>query len=77
MKTTHLPKLGNIWAAQAKIQYMKPQGDRMVWETLATCSDTPNAIRAAANRIQAKGICGMNMLWVSGQATGRKMVSDL
>ena len=70
-------KLGNVWAAKAKIQYMGLDGDKMVWKTLATCTDTPNAIRAAAKKLERRGLCLMNQMWVIGDATGRKMVNDL
>lgn len=36
--------------------------------------DTPNAIKAEAAKLTAKG---HKNLWVNGQATGRKMVCDL
>ena len=65
-------KLGTVWAAKARIQRIN--GSK--WETLAECQDTPNAIRAEAQKLVAKGFA-FNTLWVVGAATDRKMVGDL
>jgi len=70
-------KLGNVWAAKAKIQYMGWDGDKRVWKTLATCMDTPNAIIAAAKKLEKRGVCLMNQMWVIGDVTCRKMVNDI
>ena len=63
--------LGTIWIAGAKIQRINH--DTMKWETLATCSDTPNAIQAAATKLVRKGYKATD-LWVVGDVTDRKPV---
>lgn len=79
MRTRKPAKLGTVWTPMAKIQRMTidPKNtSRMIWETLDTCRDTPNAIRAAVAKLIRKGYTKSTM-WVVGQATNRKMVIDL
>lgn len=64
--------LGTVWNARARIQRINGTH----WETLATCMDTPNAIKAEAQKLVSKGY-QMHLLWVLGDATGRKMIQDL
>jgi hypothetical protein len=65
------PKLGVVFTAKARIQRI--DSDTMKWVTLATCSDTPNAIKAAAAKLNVP----MTQLWVVGDVTERKMICDL
>ncbi len=65
------PKLGNVWTANAKIQVIADGK----WKTLATCMDTPKAIRSEVIKLVTKGR-KLGELWVVGSATDRKMVLD-
>jgi hypothetical protein len=65
------PKLGTVWAAAAKIQVIDASGKTPRWKTLATCSDTPNAIAAAAKKLRAPG----RTLWVVGDVTDRQILA--
>lgn len=69
----NLQKLGTVWVAKAKIQRIS---EDFKWETLAVCVDTPNEIRKETAKLQDKGYKAGD-LWVVGDATERKMVSDL
>lgn len=68
--------LGNVWAAKARIQRITANGVTYRWETLATCSDTPNAVLMAAERLERQGY-DPGTLWAIGQASERKMILDL
>lgn len=68
------PKLGTVWTATAKIQAINLTTAK--WDTLATCMDTPNAIQAEVKKLIAAGHDRWT-LWVSGDATGRRLVSEL
>lgn len=67
------PPVGTVWTAKARIRRITDDGK---WETLATCMDTPRAIGVAAAKLTAKGY-KRGLLWVHGEATGKKMLSDL
>lgn len=64
--------IGTVWTATARIQRIN--GTK--WQTIATCMDTPNAIKTAANSLISAGY-RMVDLWVVGDVTGRMMIVDL
>jgi len=66
------PRLGTVWTAKARIQRIN--GTK--WQTLATCTDTPNAIQTALRGLQRKGHA-LGTLWVVGDVTDRRMAQDL
>jgi hypothetical protein len=59
--TTPAP-LGTIWIAEAKLQVINT--DTMRWETLATCCDTPNAIRQAVRELCKDTRYSSRTIWV-------------
>lgn len=62
------PALGTVWAAIARIRYIDDTGDTARWVTVATCIDTPNAIRAALKA--ARAAHPDKTLWVRSDTGG-------
>lgn len=62
------PKLGTIWPVAARIQAIDLATEPPRWKTLATCLDTPNAVRAALAEQQAAHPSAT--LWVDSPSRG-------
>lgn len=60
-------KIGTVWTATCRIQYIDEQAAK--WVTVGTCIDTPNATKAALESA-AKTHPG-KVLWVNSQVNGR------